>query len=109
MSGQITSTFSRPDPCLLCPFLGRYFFAFFFLWPANLPQKALEELAVLVEVFDGVVMVGALALHEIVEVARRVLLGLGARMIGHGDRCKVSRLAVILSVLFFLYMEGPSS
>ena len=66
----------------------------------QLPQQALEELAVLVEVFDGVAMVGARALHEIVEVARRVLLGLGARMIGHGDRCKVSRLAVILSVLF---------
>ena len=36
------------------PFLGHCFFAFFFLWPASLPQKALEELAVLVEVFDGV-------------------------------------------------------
>jgi len=34
-----------------------------------LSQKALEELAVLIEVFDGVVMVGAWALHELVEVA----------------------------------------
>ena len=34
-----------------------------------LPQQTLEELAVLVEVFDGVVMVGAWALHELVEVA----------------------------------------
>ena len=30
------------------PFHGRCFFAFFFLWPASLPQKVLEELAVLV-------------------------------------------------------------
>ena len=35
------------------PFLGCCFFAFLFLWPASLPQKALEELAVLVEVFMG--------------------------------------------------------
>ena len=42
-------------------------------------------MAVLVEVFDGVVMVGARALHKIVEVARRVLLGLRARMIGRDD------------------------
>ena len=66
----------------------------------QLPQLALEELAVLVEVFDGVVVVGARALHVIVEVAQRVLLGLRARVIGHGDRHEVSRLAAILSVLF---------
>ena len=51
------------------PFLGRCLFAFFFLWPASLPQKALEELTVHVEVFYGVVMVGAWALHELMEVA----------------------------------------
>ena len=83
------------------PFLGRCFFAFFFPWPTSLPQQALEELAVLVEVFDEVVVVGAWALHEIVEVAQRVLLGLRARVIGHGDRREVGRLAAILSVLFF--------
>ena len=60
----------------------------------------LEELAVLVEVFYGVVMVGARALHEIVEVARRVLLGLCARMIGRGDRHEVGQSAASLSVLF---------
>ena len=49
---------------------------------------------------DGVVVVGARALHEIVEVARRVLLGLRARVIGRSDRREVSRLAVILSILF---------
>ena len=45
-------------------FFGRCLF-----WPASLPQQALEELAVLVEVFDGVVMIGAWALHELVEMA----------------------------------------
>ena len=50
--------------------------------------------------FDGVVVVGAWALYEIMQVARRVLLGLRARMIGRGDRREVSRLAVIISVLF---------
>ena len=58
----------------------------------------LEELAVLVEVFYGVVMVGAQALHELVEVARGVLLGLRARMISHGDQYGVGRSAAILSV-----------
>ena len=33
-----------------------------------------EELTVLVEVFDGVGVVGAWAIHELVEVVRQVLL-----------------------------------
>ena len=41
----------------------------------------LEELALLVEVFYRVVMVGAWALHELMEVAERAMLGLRARMI----------------------------
>ena len=41
------------------PFLGHCFFAFFILWPVGLPQEALEELVVHVEVFDGVDVVGA--------------------------------------------------
>ena len=45
-------------------------------------------------------MVGARALHEIMEVARRVLLGLRARVIGRGDRGEVGWSAAILSVLF---------
>ena len=57
-------------------------------------------MVVLVEVFDGVVMVGARALHELVEVARRILLGLRARMISRGDQRGVGRSAAILSVLF---------
>ena len=63
-------------------------------------QKALEELVVLVEVFDGVGVVGAWALHELMEMARRVLLGLRARVISHGDQRRVGRSAAILSVLF---------
>ena len=72
-------------------------------------QKALEELAVLVEVFYKVVVVGARALHELVEVARRVLLGLRARMISRGDQHGVVRSVEILLVLFPLCVEGPSS
>ena len=82
------------------PFLGRCFFAFFFLWPDSLPQKTFEELAVLVEVFDVVVMVGARALHELVEVAQRVLPGLRACLISRVDQRRVGRSAVTLSVLF---------
>ena len=36
----------------------------------------LEELIVLVEVLDGLSMVGAWAIHELVEVVRQSLLGL---------------------------------
>ena len=50
--------------------------------------------------FDGIVMVGARALHEIMEVAQRVLLGLSARVIRRGDQRGVGRSAAILSVLF---------
>ena len=59
--------------------------------------------------FDGVVVVGARALHVLVEVARRVLLGLRARMISRGDQRGVGRSAAILYVLFPLYVEGTSS
>ena len=45
-------------------------------------------------------MVGARALHELVEVARRVLLGLLARVISCDDQRGVGRSAVIFSVLF---------
>ena len=73
---------------------------FFSLWPADLSQKALEELVVLVEVFDGVGVVGAWALHELVEVVRRALLGLLARVISRGDQRGVGRSAMIFFVLF---------
>ena len=63
-------------------------------------QKALEELTVLVEVFDGVVMVGARALHELVEVVRQALLGLLARVISRGDQRGVGRSTPIVLVLF---------
>ena len=49
---------------------------------------------------DGIVVVGARALHELVKVARRVLLGLSACVIHRGDQRGVGRSAAILSVLF---------
>ena len=52
------------------PFLGYCLLALSFLWPAGLSQKALEEFVVLVEVLDGICMVGAWAIHELVEVVR---------------------------------------
>ena len=58
---------------------------------------------------DGIVVVGAWALHELMKVAWRVLLRLSALVICHGDRREVGWSAVILSVLFPLCVEGPSS
>ena len=48
---------------------------------------------------DGIVVVGARALHELMKVARRVLLGLNARVICRGGQRGVGRSTVILSVL----------
>ena len=48
--------------------LGYLLLAFPFLWLGGLPQEALEDLAVLVEVFDGIGVVGAWTLYELVEV-----------------------------------------
>ena len=56
--------------------------------------------------FDGVVVVGARALHVLVEVARRVLLGLLARVISPGDQRRVGWSAAIFSVLFPLLSGG---
>ena len=64
------------------------------------------ELPILVEVFYRVVMVGAQALHELVEVARRVLLGLLARVISRGDQRGADRSTAIFSVLFLPLREG---
>ena len=50
--------------------------------------------------FDGVGVVGAWALHELVEVAWKVLLGLLACVISRGDQRRVGRSTVIFSVLF---------
>jgi len=58
-----------------------------------------EELVVLVEVFDGVGVVGAWAIHEFVEVVRQALLGLLARAVSCGDQRGVVRLAPVLFVL----------
>ena len=66
-------------------FLGRYLLALSFFRPTGLSQEALEELAVLLEVLDGVSVVGAGAVHELVKVVRQAQLGLLAHMIGHDD------------------------
>ena len=56
-------------------FLDRCLLALSFLRPTGLSQKALEEFTVLVEVFDGVGVVGAWAPHELVKVVGMALLG----------------------------------
>ena len=78
-------------PILACrtSFLGHSLLALSFFWPVGLSQKALEEFAVLVEVLDRVGVVGAWALHELVEVVGLALLGLLACTIGHDDQSKV--------------------
>ena len=56
--------------------------------------------------FDGVGMVGAWALHEPIEVAWKVLLGLLACVIICGDQRGVGRPTTIFSVLFFPLCGG---
>ena len=58
-----------------------------------------EDLTVLVEVFDGEGMVGARAIHELVEVVRQALLGPLARAISYGDQRGVVQSTSILFVL----------
>ena len=60
----------------------------------------LEEFIVFIEVLDGVGVVGAWALHELVEVVGLSLLGLLARMIGHGDQSGVGQSTSIPLILF---------
>ena len=50
--------------------------------------------------FDGIGIVGAWTLHELVEVVGLALLGLLAHIIGHSDQSGVGRSAPILLVLF---------
>ena len=51
-------------------FLGCRLFAVSFFRPAGLSQETFEELVVLIEMFDGVGVVSAWAIHELVEVVR---------------------------------------
>ena len=51
-------------------FLGCCLFTVSFFRPTSLAKETFEELAVLIEVFDGVGVVGARAIHEFVEVVR---------------------------------------
>ena len=67
---------------------------------SDLPQKAFEELVVLVEVLDGVGMVGAWDLHELVEVVRQALLGLFARAISRSHQCGLGQSTPIFLILF---------
>ena len=60
----------------------------------------------LVEVLDGVGMVGAWTLHELVEVVGLALLGLLARTVGRDDQSYVGQSASILLVLLALLRGG---
>ena len=88
--------------------LGRVLLAFPFLWLSGLPQEALQELTVLVEVFDGIGMVGAWTLHELVEVVGLALLGLLAHSVAHSNQNWVARSAPVLLVLLPFCVEGHS-
>jgi len=90
-------------------FLGCCLFVVSLLWPAGLSEETFEELTVLVEVFDGVGVVGAWTVHEFVEVVRQSLLGLPGCAISRGDQCGAVRPAPILLVLLAPLSEGPSS
>ena len=58
-----------------------------------------EEHVVLVEVFDGVGVVGAWIVHELVEVVRQALLGLLACAVSCDNQRGVVRMAPVLFVL----------
>ena len=58
-----------------------------------------EELAVLVEMVDGIVVVGVWTIHEFVEVVRQSLLGLPRCAIRRGDQRGAVRPTPILLVL----------
>ena len=90
-------------------FLGCCLLAFSFFWPTSLSQEALEELIVLIEVLDGVSMVGALVIHELVKVIGLALLGLFAHAMATTTNTELASRC--RSFLFFLplYVEGPSS
>ena len=74
--GEAVPILAHSASFLGCCLLGLSFFR-----PTDLSQEALEELAVFVEVLDGVSMVGAWAIHELVEVVRQALLGLFVHVI----------------------------
>ena len=87
-------------------FLGRRLFVISLLWPAGLSEEMFEELAVLEEVLDGVGMVGAWTVHELVEVVRQPLLGLLARAISRDDHRGVVRSVPILFVFLAPLRRG---
>ena len=50
--------------------------------------------------FDGVGVVGAWALHELIEVVQKALLGLLVHVVSRGDQHRVGRSTTIFFVLF---------
>ena len=63
--GEAVSVLARRTSLLGC-----CFFVVSFFWRAGLSEETFEELAVFVKVFDGVGVVGARAIHELVEVVK---------------------------------------
>ena len=66
--------------------LGCRLLAISLLCLASLLEETFEELALLVEVFDGIGVIGARTIHEFIEVVRQSLLGLLGRTISRGDQ-----------------------
>ena len=94
--------------CRRASFLGRLLLALPFLRLAGLSQKAFEELTILIDVLDGVGVVGAWTLHELVEVDGLALLGLLAAW--SATATKAGLAGRRRSFLFFLpfCVEGHS-
>ena len=67
----------------------------------------LEQLVVLVEVFDGIGMVGAQTLHEPIKMVRLALLGLLDSVVGCDDQSWVGRSTLILLILLAPLCGGP--
>ena len=65
-----------------------------------------KKLAVLVEIFDGIGVVGAWTLHELVEVVGLALLGLLAHAVDCGDQSLVGRSTSTLLVVLALFCGG---
>ena len=68
--------------------------------------EALEELVVLIEVFDRIGMVGAWSFHELVKVVGLALLGLLAHAVGRCNQSWVGWSALIPLVLLALLCGG---
>ena len=88
------------------PFLGCRLLDVSLLRPIGPSEEAFEELAFLVEVLNGVGMVGAWTIHEFVKMVRQSLLGLLRRAIGRGDQRRAIRPMSIFFVFLALLRGG---